>query len=81
MRGFDQRHDGFFTYVRLESRVPKTHPQRVIRTLADQAPAFLDDRFAGLSDTAKMRDSGPGDRNSTSSYRIFGLEEAFSTAC
>ena len=48
MRGFDQRRDGLFSYVRPESRIPKTHPLRVIRTLADQALASLDDRFAAL---------------------------------
>ena len=48
MRGFDQRHDGLFSYVRPESRIPKTHPLRVIRTLADQALASLDDQFAAL---------------------------------
>ncbi|HUZ64846.1 MAG TPA: IS5 family transposase [Acetobacteraceae bacterium] len=48
MRGFNQRHDGLFSYVRPESRIPKTHPLRVIRTLADQALASLDDQFAAL---------------------------------
>ena len=48
MRGFDQRHDGLFSYVRPASRIPKTHPPRVIRMLADQAPTSLDDRFAAL---------------------------------
>ena len=48
MRGFDQRHDGLFSYVRPESRIPKTHLLRVIRTLANQALASLDDQFAAL---------------------------------
>jgi transposase len=48
MRGFDQRRDGLFSYVRPESRIPKDHPLRVIRTLADAALAALNDRFAAL---------------------------------
>ena len=48
MRGFDQRRDGLFSYVRPESRIPKTHPLRVIRTLADQALKSLDEQFAAL---------------------------------
>jgi transposase len=30
MRGADRRNDGLFSYVRLDSRVPKDHPLRVI---------------------------------------------------
>jgi transposase len=48
MRGFDQRHDGLFSYVRPESRIPKCHPLRVIRKLADQALTSLNDQFAAL---------------------------------
>ena len=48
MRGFDQRRDGLFSYVRPESRIPKSHPLRVIRTLADAALVALDDQFATL---------------------------------
>lgn len=48
MRGFDERRDGLFSYVRPESRIPKNHPLRVIRTLADQASAALDTQFAQL---------------------------------
>jgi len=48
MRGFDQRRDGLFSYVRPESRIPQGHPLRVIRTLADEALAALDDQFAAL---------------------------------
>src|SRR4051795_3607597 len=48
MRGFDQRRDGLFSYVRPESRIPKNHPLRVIRTLTDEALAALDEEFAAL---------------------------------
>jgi len=48
MRGFDQRRDGLFSYVRPESRIPETHPLRVIRKLADEALAALDGQFAAL---------------------------------
>jgi transposase len=48
MRGFDQRRDGLFSYVRPDSRIPKDHPLRVIRKLADDALGTLDDQFAAL---------------------------------
>src|SRR3954462_14846836 len=48
MRGFDQRRDGLFSYVRTESRIPKNHPLRVIRTLTDEALTALDEEFAAL---------------------------------
>jgi len=48
MRCFDQRRDGLFSYVRPESRIPKNHPLRVIRKLADEAPTSLNDQFAAL---------------------------------
>jgi transposase len=48
MRGFDQRRDGFFSYVRPESRIPKDHPLRLIRCVADEALKVLDDQFAAL---------------------------------
>lgn len=48
MRGRDDRGDGLFSYVRLEDRVPKDHPLRAIRVLADEALASLDDRFEAL---------------------------------
>ena len=48
MRGFDQRRDGLFSYVRPESRIPADHPLRVIRKLADQALTALNDQFAAL---------------------------------
>jgi transposase len=48
MRGFDQRRDGFFSYVRPESRIPHDHPLRVIRKLTDEALAALNTQFAAL---------------------------------
>jgi transposase len=48
MRGFDQRRDGLFSYVRPESRIPANHPLRVIRKLADQSLTALNDQFAVL---------------------------------
>jgi transposase len=48
MRGSDQRRDGLFSYVRPESRIPEDHPLRVIRTLADEALAALNEQFAAL---------------------------------
>ena len=48
MRGFDQRRDGLFSYVRPESRIPKDHPLRLIRRVADEALKVVDDQFAAL---------------------------------
>ena len=48
MRGWDDRDEGLFSYVRLEERVPLDHPLRAIRRLADEALAGLNDRFAAL---------------------------------
>jgi transposase len=51
MRGRDDRSDGFFSYVRLEERIPVDHPLRAIRTLADEALGSLNKRFEGLYST------------------------------
>jgi transposase len=51
MRGRDDRSEGFFSYVRLEERIPKDHPLRPIRALADEALASLTRRFEGLYST------------------------------
>ena len=48
MRGRDDRSEGFFSYVRLEDRIPSDHPLRAIRTLADEALALLNRRFEAL---------------------------------
>src|SRR5678809_79011 len=45
MRGEDQRSEGFFSYVRLECRIPSDHPLRAIRTLIDEALAGLSRDF------------------------------------
>lgn len=48
MRGKDQRSDGFFSYVRLESRIAADHPLRAIRTLVDEALKTLSRDFGRL---------------------------------
>ena len=48
MRGFDQRRDGLFSYVRRESRIPREHPLRLIRRFADDALTALNEQFAAL---------------------------------
>jgi hypothetical protein len=45
MRGADYRHEGLFSYVRPDSVVPKDHPLRAIRRIADAALASLSKRF------------------------------------
>jgi transposase len=51
MRGRDEGSEGFFSYVRLEERIPQDHPLRPIRALADEALASMNRRFAGLYST------------------------------
>src|SRR6202167_2518683 len=51
MRGLDDRSEGFFSYVRLEERIPQDHTLRPIRALADEALAALSKRFEGLYST------------------------------
>ena len=48
MRGEDQRSEGFFSYVRLETRIPADHPLRAIRELVDQALSELSRAFDRL---------------------------------
>jgi transposase len=48
MRGEDQRAEGFFSYVRLEQRIPADHPLRPIRELVDAALAELSRSFDRL---------------------------------
>src|SRR3569833_563950 len=48
MRGKDERRDGLFSYVWLESRIPKDHPLRAIRRITDEALKALDTQFAAL---------------------------------
>jgi transposase len=48
MRGNDIRRDGLFSYVRPESRIPSSHPLRLIRGVADAALKALDTQLAAL---------------------------------
>ena len=48
MRGEDQRSEEFFSYVRLESRIPADHPLRAIRELVDAALGELSRSFDRL---------------------------------
>lgn len=45
MRGFDSNTEALFTYVTPESFVPKSHPLRAIRKMADEALAGMDKLF------------------------------------
>src|SRR5438874_13181669 len=47
MRGAEHEQSFMFSYISAERRVPKDHPLRAIRTLADAALMDLDQRFAG----------------------------------
>jgi transposase len=51
MRGQDDRSEGFFSYVRLEERIPADHPLRPIKALVDEALGALNKRFEGLYST------------------------------
>jgi transposase len=48
MRGEDQRSESFFSYVRLETRIPADHPLRAIRELVDAALRELSRSFDRL---------------------------------
>jgi len=48
MRGDDERSEGFFSYVRLETRIPADHPLRTIRGLVDTALLKLSPAFDRL---------------------------------
>jgi transposase len=48
MRGWDDRSGALFSYLDIEVRVPKSHPLRVIRDLANEALAALAGEFSVL---------------------------------
>jgi len=48
MRGSDERSGSLFSYVDIEDRVPRSHPLRRIRELANDALRVLDGEFAQL---------------------------------
>jgi transposase len=48
MRGFDNNTEALFTYVTPESFVPKDHPLRAIRKMADHALAGMDKLFDSM---------------------------------
>jgi transposase len=48
MRGTDEHNEQLFSFVRPDSRVPKDHPLRAIRRIANAALDALSDRFAAL---------------------------------
>lgn len=48
MRGFDSNTEALFTYVTPESFVPKDHPLRAIRKMADEALAGMDKLFDSM---------------------------------
>src|SRR5512138_2992490 len=48
MRGYDSQTESLFTYVTPESFVPKDHPLRAIRKMADEALAGMDKLFDSM---------------------------------
>lgn len=48
MLGFDIKAEALCTYVTSESFVPKDHPLRAIRKMADEALAGMDSLFDGM---------------------------------
>jgi transposase len=48
MRGADNEQPSMFSYISAERRVPKDHPLRAIRAMADTALKALDQRFAAM---------------------------------
>jgi transposase len=61
MRGEDQHSGTFFSYLRLEDRVPRDHPLRAIRTLVDATLAELSRSFNKIYST-EGRPSIPPER-------------------
>lgn len=52
MRGYDSRTEALFSYVTPESFVPKTHPLRAIRAMADEALKGMDKIFDSMYATS-----------------------------
>jgi hypothetical protein len=52
MRGYDSRTEALFSYVTLESYVPKSHPLRAIRAMADEALKGMDKIFDSMYSTS-----------------------------
>ena len=48
MRGEDRRNEGLFSHVRLDRRLPKDHPLRVIPRITDAALVSLSEQFGAL---------------------------------
>lgn len=48
MRGEDHRNETMFSYVQLDSRIPKDHPLRSIRRITDTALGSLSAQFAAM---------------------------------
>jgi transposase len=48
MRGDDQQQGGVFSYIAPEARVPKDHPLRAVRVMADAILKELSPRFAAI---------------------------------
>src|SRR5256714_1051155 len=61
MRGAEYEQSSMFSYISAERRVPKDHPLRAIRTMADAALKELDQRFEGMY-SAMGRPSIPPER-------------------
>jgi transposase len=45
MRGYDAQQEGLFSYVSAESRIPKRHPLRSVRTMVDAALSQMSAQF------------------------------------
>src|SRR2546421_4516608 len=61
MRGAEYEQSSMFSYISAERRVPKGHPMRAIRTMADAALKQLNQRFEGMY-AAMGRPSIPPER-------------------
>ena len=48
MRGDDWNQGGVFSYVAPEQRIPKDHPLRLVREMAEQALKELSPRFSRM---------------------------------